>query len=106
MERYSHRPIPFAPNLPLSWLLLRRLRNFAIFLHRWLGLVFCLLFAMWFFSGMVLAYWDFPQVSESDLLAHAQPIDPSHVQVSPEEAYARLGEDNPPEAAVLSMFDG
>ena len=61
---------------------------------------------MWFFSGMVLAYWDFPQVSESDLLAHAQPIDPSRVQVTPEEAYARLGEDNPPESAVLLMFDG
>jgi hypothetical protein len=61
---------------------------------------------MWFLSGMVLAYWDFPEVTEPDILAHAQAIDPSHIQFSPEDAYARLGQDNPPSSARLLMFDG
>jgi hypothetical protein len=32
------------------------LRKFAIFVHRWLGLAFCLLFALWFTSGIVMMY--------------------------------------------------
>ena len=46
---------------------------------------------MWFLSGMVLAYWEFPEITEREILAHAQAIDPSRIQVGPEEAYARLG---------------
>src|SRR5271170_1709215 len=39
------------------------LRKFAIFVHRWLGLAFCLLFALWFVSGIVMMYSDYPGVS-------------------------------------------
>jgi len=83
-----------------------RLRKFAIFVHRWLGLFFCALFAMWFFSGMVLAYWDYPEITERDRLAHAEVIDPSRIQVSPEQAFASLQLDDPPGDARLLTFDG
>jgi hypothetical protein len=75
-------------------------------MHRWLGLFFCALFAMWFLSGMVLAYWDYPEVTDRDRLAHAQVIDPSRVGVSPDQAYASLGLDAPPSDARMLMFDG
>jgi len=75
-------------------------------MHRWLGLFFCALFAMWFLSGMVLAYWDYPAVTERDRLAHAQVIDPSRVGVSPDQAYASLGLDGSPVDARMLMFDG
>jgi hypothetical protein len=84
----------------------RRLRKLAIFFHRWLGLAFCALFAMWFFSGMVLAYWDFPAVSERDALDHAATIDPTRIRIGPEQAYARLQQQYPPRSARLLMFDG
>lgn len=83
-----------------------RLRKSLIFLHRWLGVFFCLLFAMWFFSGAVLAYWDYPVITDRDRQAHAQPIDLELLRFSPEQAYARLGLDDPPASAILSMFDG
>lgn len=83
-----------------------RVRKFLIFLHRWLGTLFCLLFAMWFLSGMVLAYWDYPAVTERDRLAHAQPIDASRIRLAPDQAYARLQLDGPPASAILLMFDG
>lgn len=82
------------------------LRKLAIFLHRWLGLAFCALFAMWFLSGMVLAYWDYPEITERDRLAHAQVIDPSRVRVAPEQAYASLNPAAPPTDVRLLMFDG
>jgi PepSY-associated TM region len=75
-------------------------------MHRWLGVTFCLLFAMWFFSGMVLMYWDYPEVSTRDRLDHAPPIDASRVQLSPEQAYAALKRDTPPASVRLFMFDG
>ena len=84
----------------------RRLRKLAIFVHRWLGLAFCALFGMWFFSGMVLAYWDYPEVTERDRLAHADVIDPSRVRLTPQQAYASLHRDDPPDSVTLSMFDG
>jgi hypothetical protein len=55
---------------------------------------------------MVLAYWDFPEVNERDVLAHSTVVDPSHIQVGPQEAYARLGQDESPQSVVLTMFDG
>jgi hypothetical protein len=35
-----------------------------ILLHRWLGVAFCLLFAMWFATGMVMHFVPFPALSE------------------------------------------
>src|SRR5580698_1060404 len=82
------------------------LRKLLILLHRWLGTLFCLLFVMWFLSGMVLAYWDYPVVTDRDRLAHAEPIDRSRVRLTPDQAYATLQLDRPPNSASLLMFDG
>jgi hypothetical protein len=43
-------------------------------LHRWWGVVFCLLFAMWFASGIVMHFVPFPARSEQPLAS----IDMSH----------------------------
>jgi hypothetical protein len=61
---------------------------------------------MWFLSGMVLAYWDYPVVSDRDRLAHAEIIDLSRVRLTPDQAYAGLQLDNPPGSVTLLMFDG
>lgn len=42
------------------------MRVFAVF-HRWWGLVFCLLFAMWFASGVVMHFVPFPTRHEQPL---------------------------------------
>ena len=83
----------------------RALRSILVFLHRWMGVAFCLLFLMWFVSGMVLMYWDFPAVSRTDRLAHLSALDASRIQLSPVDAYARLGTRIEPRRVWLSMFD-
>lgn len=80
--------------------------RFLIAAHRWLGTVFCALFGMWFLSGMVLAYWGYPEITERDRLAHAFPIDTSQIKVAPQQAYASLHLDGAPESAALLAFDG
>jgi hypothetical protein len=42
-------------------------KKFAIFCHRWMGVMFCLLFAWWFISGIFMMYTDFPSVKPADL---------------------------------------
>jgi hypothetical protein len=83
-----------------------RLRKLAVVLHRWLGATFCLLFAMWFVSGMVLMYWDYPEVSRRDRIERALPLDASRVRLSPEQAYAALKRESAPDSVRLFMFDG
>ena len=83
-----------------------RVRKFAIFCHRWMGLAFCVLFAWWFASGIFMMYWDFPTVSQADQLDRSEPIDLSKIKLSPEEAFAKLGRDGAPGGVQLAMFDG
>ncbi len=83
-----------------------RLRRLVIATHRWLGTFFCVLFAIWFFSGTVLAYWDYPGVSDRDRLEHAEAIDISRVRLTPRQAYSKLQLDGEPASEILLMFDG
>src|SRR4029077_2386217 len=59
-----------------------------ILLHRWFGVAFCLLFAMWFASGIVIHFVQFPALSESERVAGLLPIDLMRVAHSPAEAVA------------------
>ncbi len=77
-----------------------------IFIHRWMGVFFCLLFLSWFASGMVMMYWQYPQVSTDDRLSRAPALDASRIHLSPPQAYARLGADGAPAGAQLVTFDG
>ena len=82
------------------------LKRKLIFVHRWLGVIFCLPFSCWFLSGIVLMYCDYPSVSEADRINHESPLDPSRVHLSPGQAYARLAKDRSPNSARLVTFDG
>ncbi len=82
------------------------LRKFAIFVHRWLGLAFCLLFALWFVSGIVMMYSDYPSVGSKERLSKAEALVPAAVHLSPKAAYAALHESESPDQVVLTMLDG
>ena len=58
------------------------LKQALIFVHRWLGVVLCLLFLLWFPSGFVMMYWDYPSITPADRLAHLAPLDPSTIKIS------------------------
>ena len=67
-----------------------RLKRLAIFVHRWLGVAACLLFAIWFPSGIAMMYWDFPSVTAADRLERSPALDPVEGDLSPTDALARL----------------
>lgn len=81
------------------------LKRSAIFVHRWLGVTLCLLFLLWFPSGIGMMYWDFPSVGAADRLAHASALVASTIAVSPADAALTLGE-TPGGQIRLNTFDG
>lgn len=40
-----------------------------VLLHRWLGIAFCLVFAMWFATGIVMHFVPFPSLTEAERFA-------------------------------------
>src|SRR6266446_9808062 len=83
-----------------------RLTRSAIFVHRWLGVALCVVFLIWFPSGIGMMYWDFPGVSAGDRLQRMPALDPSKVRLSPEQAYATIDSGPLPTPVRLNSFDG
>jgi hypothetical protein len=77
-----------------------------IFVHRWMGVALCLLFLLWFASGIVMMYWDYPEVTSVDRLQHLPLLDASRIRLSLREAYGRVGLNRTVNQAFLSTFDG
>jgi hypothetical protein len=82
------------------------IKRVAIVVHRWLGVTLCLLFLLWFPSGIGMMYWDFPSVTPADRLDRSPSLDRSTIHVSPAEAYAALDETQPATDVRLNTFDG
>jgi hypothetical protein len=74
-------------------------------LHRWWGVLFCLLFAMWFGSGIVMHFVPFPARS-ADRYAALSPIDPVAVLHHPGEAIAKSGIAAVSRVALVGRSDG
>jgi hypothetical protein len=81
------------------------LKRSIIFVHRWLGVALCVLFLLWFPSGIGMMYWTFPSVTATDRLERAPALDPAEVVLSPVDAAATLGIERPG-AVRLNSFDG
>jgi hypothetical protein len=82
------------------------MKRFLVFVHRWLGIALCVLFLIWFPSGIGMMYWGFPDVSDDDRIARSPALDPMAVRLSPADAYATLGLADPPNFVRLASFDG
>lgn len=70
-----------------------------------MGVFFCLLFLLWFTSGIVMMYWAYPMVSEADRLNHAPALDPTKIKLSLQVAYDNLQVDAPLSEVRLVSFD-
>ena len=82
------------------------LKRSAIFVHRWLGVGLCLVFLLWFPSGIGMMYWDFPSVSAGDRLERAPGLNAADIRLSALEALATLGRSEAPSDVRLNVFDG
>lgn len=63
-----------------------------VLIHRWLGVAFCLLFAMWFATGMVMHFVPFPALNEAERIAGLPALEPTRVAMAPRDALKILGE--------------
>jgi hypothetical protein len=75
-----------------------------IFIHRWLGVALCLLFLLWFVSGIGIMYFQMPSASPAARFERLPVLDASKIHVSPSEAAAKLGTGT--EDVHLTSFDG
>ena len=82
------------------------LKRSLIFLHRWLGVSLCLLFLVWFPTGIGMMYWEFPSVTPEARLERAVHLNAGAVKRSPAEAWAALAEPGEPLRARLHVLDG
>src|SRR4051812_37092401 len=85
---------------------MRWLKRALIFVHRWLGVALCALFLLWFPSGIVMMYWQYPEVSARDRLERAPALDAWAITLTPGEAFAKLDADPPPTGVRLDTLDG
>ncbi len=77
-----------------------------IFLHRWMGVTLCLLFLLWFPSGIGMMYWEFPSVDAALRLERAPALDPRTIALSPADALAKVGSKGAaPTQVRLNTFD-
>jgi hypothetical protein len=84
----------------------RAIRTSLIFIHRWIGVALSIPFAMWFASGIVLMYWDYPSVGAENRIERAPALNPAAIRLSPRDAYARLQTGEPAAQVRLNTFDG
>ena len=70
----------------MAFRLKRKLRQWLYLAHRWIGIVTCLFFAMWFISGVVMMYVAFPGLSEQERLAALPEIAWEKASLSPDQA--------------------
>jgi len=80
-------------------------KTLSIYIHRWVGIVFGLVFVVWFISGVAMMYVGMPNLSEKERLGHLKPLDLSTVRVSPEEA-ARVHDFAADRLTIEMHYDG
>lgn len=85
---------------------MRRLLRVLTWLHRWWGVAFCLLFAMWFASGIVMHFVPFPVRGDADRFAALLPIDLGGVGHGPAEAIANSGIADASRLRLVQRSDG
>lgn len=85
--------------------LIRKARRWLFIGHRWIGIVTCLLFAMWFVSGVVMMYVAFPGLSDRERLAALPDIAWEKVKITPDRAMDAAGASRYPRDLRLNMLD-
>ncbi|MBB6125363.1 putative iron-regulated membrane protein [Sphingobium subterraneum] len=92
-------PVSDARAVPVG----HRLKRWLYIGHRWLGIGSCILFAMWFLSGLVMIYMPFPALTQSERLADLPAIDWRLVRRFPATDLQAAGVESLPRRAVLEM---
>lgn len=77
-----------------------------VFSHRWLGIAFCLLFAMWFASGVVMHFVPFPSLTEAERFAGLVPVERGAPMMPVGDAVAASGIADVTRVRLIQRSDG
>ncbi|MCA1525366.1 PepSY domain-containing protein [Bradyrhizobium yuanmingense] len=77
-----------------------------VLLHRWLGIAFCLLFAMWFATGIVMHFVPFPSLAEAERIAGLAPLDRGARTIPVANAVAASGIADATRVRLIQRSDG
>ncbi|MCK1650948.1 PepSY domain-containing protein [Bradyrhizobium sp. 149] len=77
-----------------------------VLLHRWLGVAFCLLFAMWFATGIVMHFVPFPSLTEAERFAGLMPLDGAETGIAVADAVAASGIADATRVRLIQRSDG
>lgn len=81
------------------------IRRWLYLSHRWLGIFMCLLVAMWFFSGVVMMYVGFPELTRAERLAALPELEQDKVGAAPAKLLSQLEPtDSIKELRLSSVF--
>lgn len=84
----------------------RTIERWVILTHRWVGIAVCLLFVLWFVSGLVMLYVTYPRLTEAERRAGLPSIDWQQVQVGPRTALIAAAPQTYPKSLRLEMSAG
>jgi hypothetical protein len=85
---------------------MKRLIPALMFVHRYLGLAFCLIFVIWFASGIVMVYKRMPEYTAEERLARMSVLDAAGFRMTPAQALDAAGFSSAPRRVVLTSFQG
>jgi len=75
--------------------LISKLKRLLFLTHRWLGILLCAFFAMWFVSGVVMMYVGYPKLTESERLQHLPRLGEYQGLLGPAQALRAAGVQGP-----------
>ncbi|MGZ5126220.1 MAG: hypothetical protein ACXWC1_25875 [Burkholderiales bacterium] len=77
-----------------------------VLIHRWLGVAFCLLFSMWFATGVVMHFVPYPTLTEAERVGGLGPIAAGSLRNGPAAAVTVAGIHDATRVRLLSRPDG
>ena len=85
-------------------------KRWLYLVHRWLGVLLCAFFAMWFLSGVVMMYVGYPKLTQAERLAHLPPLRSATLGteplLEPADALAHAGLTGPLQDLRLAVASG
>lgn len=82
------------------------LKRWLFLAHRWLGVLLCAFFAMWFVSGVVMMYVGYPKLTQAERLMHLPALRGTAVPLEPAQALASAGLQGPLQDLRLATASG
>lgn len=66
-------------------------KRWFFLLHRWLGVLLCAFFVLWFISGVVMMYVGYPKLTPAERLAHLPLLNETPIALEPAQALEAVG---------------